>query len=427
MPQSSSTSVDSSLLEGIRRHLEGLKRTADGLALYDLIESGLKRHGGDQGRLEYAFISYLYALLGRYAKDPQYDPATRIKARLIQQRLMLHLSESNAEIAPSAEAAAVMPAAGSRTPAGVQHTSAAAETPVEATPPPAAPIPETVAQPTVPPAGSAVAQDERTEADPPPEVVALERDLADRLAESLTQSPPREVFGGPGVSVDPGALADFGELRQILVRGLDDLIRERRALLQKINSAAEYLKAVEADRERLVAELHKARSHSLVDELTGLPKREVFLRSLDAEIGRVRRYGFAFALALIDIDALGEFNRRHGREAGDAVLRCYAAEVLSRFRAYDLVARYGDDEFAILFPNTQKEGAMHALEKARKQVAGTFLQYDGRSLPLPGFSSVLTVYTQGDKPAALLERAAEALDQARRKGPGQLVVTLPST
>lgn len=262
--------------------------------------------------------------------------------------------------------------------------------------------------------------------DPPPAVAALEHDLADRLAESLTQSPPREVFGKAGASVEPGALADFGELRQILVRGLDDLIRERRSLLQKLNSAAEYLKAVEADRERLAAELHKARSHSLVDELTGLPKREVFIRSLEAEIGRVRRYGFAFSLALIDIDALGEFNRRHGREAGDAVLRCYAAEILSRFRTYDLVARYGDDEFAVLFPNTQKEGAMHALEKARKQVAGTFLQHDGKSLPLPGFSSVLTVYTQGDKPAALLERAAEALDQAKLKGPNQLIVTLPS-
>ncbi len=118
--------------------------------------------------------------------------------------------------------------------------------------------------------------------------------------------------------------------------------------------------------------------------------------------------------------------RATARGRCDAVLRCYAQEILSRFRAYDLVARYGDDEFAILFPNTQKDGAVRALEKARAHVEATYLQLDGKSLPLPGFSSVLTMYVQGERPQSLLERAAKALDQARLEGRRQFVFALPT-
>jgi diguanylate cyclase (GGDEF)-like protein len=224
----------------------------------------------------------------------------------------------------------------------------------------------------------------------------------------------------------PQSIDDFEGLKSVLVKGLDELIRERHALIRRIDGATSYLKALEKDRLRLNDELSKARKHGSVDDLTGFPKKDMFIRSLEAEVGRVRRYGFAFALALIDVDDMGQINKTYGRETGDAVLRCYATEVLSEFRAYDLVARYGDDEFAVLFPNTQKDGAMRALEKAKKRAAATYVTYAGRSLRLPSFSSVLTVYSQGEKPAQLLKRAAEALDHARMHGHDQIVVSLPS-
>ncbi len=128
----------------------------------------------------------------------------------------------------------------------------------------------------------------------------------------------------------------------------------------------------------------------------------MFIKQLESEIGRVKRYGFALVFAVIDIDDLESVNKRYGRATGDAVPRCYANEILSKFRTYDLVARYGGDEFAVLFPNTQKDGAMHALEKARKTATSTFIHQDGKNIPLPSFSSVLTQYSPGEPPAALL-------------------------
>ena len=97
---------------------------------------------------------------------------------------------------------------------------------------------------------------------------------------------------------------------------------------------------------------------------------------------------------------------------------------MSQFRGYDLVARYGDDEFAVLLPNTQKDGAVHALDKAQKHAAGTFIQFNNQNLPLPSFSSVLTLYAHGEQPDALLKRADEALSQAKQRGRAQSVIAL---
>lgn len=283
---------------------------------------------------------------------------------------------------------------------------------MEAAIPAPAPVPETSPSPT---------RQEKIE--------ALEDTLADKVTQSITVD---KQFGElleserDALRDTHSPLGELGDLKQILVKGLNELIEERQALIEKLSTASEYLKDVESDRERLRLELGQARKHSMADELTGLPKRDVFIKQLESEIGRVKRYGFALAFAVIDIDNLESVNKRYGRATGDAVLRCYASEILSKFRTYDLVARYGGDEFAVLFPNTQKDGAMHALEKARKTATSTFIHQDGKNIPLPSFSSVLTQYSPGEPPAALLARADETLTHAKLGGYNRMVVALPT-
>lgn len=397
--------VDQTLLHTLKTQFEGLRRSQDGEVLYKLIARGLAKFGNGRERIEWAFLNFLHGLLGRYASDRKSDPATRIKARLIQQRLTVYLSA--AETAAPA-AAAVEPAAAGDV-ASTEPTTNAVPAPAVDNVLPAEPEPRDLHK-------------------PPPDAPPIDV-LQESLAKGLTDS----------IAADKGVIAAlreqggneenleaFGDLKTLFMRGLDELIRERRELKQRLTGAAEYLRAVDADRERLNQELTDARKHGLVDELTGLPKREVFMRSLEAEIGRVKRYGFALALALVDLDDFGALNERYGRNAGDAVLRCYAKDILSKFRAYDLVARYGGDEFAILFPNTQKDGALRALEKARRAAAESVLSFGGKNLALPGFSSVLTLYSPGERPAALLDRAAQALDSAKRAGGSRTVTALPA-
>jgi diguanylate cyclase (GGDEF)-like protein len=449
-----STSADPSLLQSLKLHLDGLKRTQHGQVLYNQIQRGLQKYGHADGRIELVFVSFLHALLGKYATSPACDPSTRVKARLIQQRLTLYLPKTApAPAAPkpvatprpapvAARAVAAPPAAPKPPvpPAPVaepqpQPVAAPAAPPAEVKP---APIIETRPEPVVEPPPATPAPVAATQPVPPPEPAPPSRQeniqvLGDTLAQQVTESIAVDKQFGELLETEREALknldspmGEFNDLKQILVKGLNELIEERQALIEKLSSAGDYLKAVESDRERLRQELSHARKHSMADELTGLPKREVFVKQLEAEIGRVKRYGFALAVAVIDVDNLESVNQRYGRAAGDAVLRCYAGTILAKFRTYDLVARYGGDEFAVLFPNTQKDGAMHALEKARKTAASTFIHQDGKNIPLPSFSSVLTQYSPGEPAATLLQRADETLSQARLAGYNRMVVALPT-
>ncbi len=453
-----STSADPSLLQSLKLHLEGLKRTQHGQILYNQIQRGLEKYGHEDGRLELVFVTFLYALLGKYATSPACDPPTRVKARLIQQRLTIYLpKKAPAKPAPkpAVPPPATAPEKAEYTPPPAESLKPAipaapvvektpepvVETKPEMVPEPASspePVPAPTAEAATPPveAGASVSPVEPPPAPPEPtpasrqeKIEALEDTLAGQVTESIAidkkfgellenERETLKNFDSP--------LGEFNDLKQILVKGLNELIEERQALIEKISSAGDYLKAVESDRERLRQELTHARKHSLADELTGLPKRDVFVKQLEAEIGRVKRYGFALAVAVIDVDNLESVNKRYGRTAGDAVLRCYAGQILGKFRTYDLVARYGGDEFAVLFPNTQKDGAMHALEKARKTAASTFIREDGKNIPLPSFSSVLTQYSPGEPASALLQRADQTLSQARLAGYNRMVVALPT-
>lgn len=450
-----STSADPSLLQSLKLHLDGLKRTQHGLVLYNQIQRGLQKYGHEDGRIELVFVSFLHALLGKYATSPACDPSTRVKARLIQQRLTLYLPKTvPAPAAPKPAAprptSPVVPKAAATPPPPPPEPPAAPASVMEPKPqpvaepaaPPAevkpAPIIETRPEPVVEPPTATPAPVAETRPVPPPEPAPPSRQekievLGDALAQQVTESIAVDKQFGDLLETEREALknldsplGEFNDLKQILVKGLNELIEERQALIEKLSSAGDYLKAVESDRERLRQELSHARKHSLADELTGLPKREVFVKQLEAEIGRVKRYGFALAVAVIDVDNLESVNKRYGRAAGDAVLRCYAGTILAKFRTYDLVARYGGDEFAVLFPNTQKDGAMHALEKARKTAASTFIHQDGKNIPLPSFSSVLTQYSPGEPAATLLQRADETLSQARLAGYNRMVVALPT-
>lgn len=412
------SSADPSLLQNLKLHLDGLKRTQHGLILYNQIQRGLQKYGHEDGRIELVFVSFLHALLGKYATSPACDPATRVKARLIQQRLTLYL--------PKAALADTKPAVASPAPPkpAVPPATVAEAKPepvMEVVTPPVETTPSLMAEPAAPAASPPPSRQETIE--------VLEDTLVDKVTESIAMDQQfGELLENERETLKnlESPLGGFSDLKQVLVKGLNELIEERQALIEKLSSAGDYLKAVETDRERLRQELSHARKHSLADELTGLPKRDVFVKQLEAEIGRVKRYGFALAVAIIDVDNLESINKRYGRSAGDAVLRFYASQIFSKFRTYDLVARYGGDEFAVLFPNTQKDGAMHALEKARKTAASTFIQQDGKNIPLPGFSSVLTQYSPGEPASALLQRADQTLSQVRLSGYNRMVVALPT-
>jgi diguanylate cyclase (GGDEF)-like protein len=105
------------------------------------------------------------------------------------------------------------------------------------------------------------------------------------------------------------------------------------------------------------------------DPLTGLLNRRSFRRELDSYVSFSARYGGQGAVMVIDIDGLKAVNDRHGHLAGDNLIRRVANVLRERVRGTDLVARLSGDEFALLVPQTDAEGAIALGEDLRQQVA----------------------------------------------------------
>ncbi|MEE8388507.1 MAG: diguanylate cyclase [Acidiferrobacterales bacterium] len=257
----------------------------------------------------------------------------------------------------------------------------------------------------------------------------LHKTFAGKLAESISRS--REYHHLLRSNLKALKLADSPDdvldIKHLLVTGLEDLLKGNAALGKDLGSTNHYLKISKLDRNLLKDELGRMRDQSMVDELTGLQNKVSFGKQVEAEIGRSKRYGFSLALSIIALDQLDAYGELNGKDAVEEVIRTFANQILTGFRGYDAVARLNHSKFGILFPNTQKEGALSALEKAQKRAADTVIQINGKSLRLPTFTSSLTLYFPGDKPEALMKRVYDALALVDDHTRDKIIVALAQT
>jgi len=248
--------------------------------------------------------------------------------------------------------------------------------------------------------------------------------LARQIADTIKQN---EEFGVL-LEVELEALrhaADLKEvehLRHTLTGEVEKLLVAHRSLTARLDSTQNYLRIIESDSQQLSDELSRVHLLSVTDELTNLPNRRAFIRRLEDEVARVQRYGSPLSLALIDLDGFKSVNDRYGHAAGDEVLRHFATHVLSSFRHHDLVARYGGEEFSVILPNTNQEGALHALQKVKERAAHVTVQFGGETLPQVTFSAGLAIYKSGQTPSELIERADSALYKAKNLGRNRIEV-----
>ncbi|MFV1997492.1 MAG: diguanylate cyclase domain-containing protein [Acidiferrobacterales bacterium] len=295
---------------------------------------------------------------------------------------------------------------------------------VSPSPSPAKPLATKSEELTVPSASSA-----RSNVISRDRVDRLHETFAGKVADSISRS--REYHHLLRRNLRALKLADSSDdvldIKHLLVMGLEDLLKGNKALGKDLGATNHYLKISQLDRDLLKDELGRVRDQSLVDELTGLQNKVAFNKQIEAEIGRSKRYGFSLALSVVVLDQIENYRGQIGKDAGDEVIRTFANQILTGFRGYDAVARLNDNRFGILFPNTQKEGALSALEKAQKRAADTVIQISGKSLRLPTFTSSLTLYSPGDKPEGLLKRAYDALAVADENTRNKIVVALAQT
>jgi two-component system chemotaxis response regulator CheY len=161
------------------------------------------------------------------------------------------------------------------------------------------------------------------------------------------------------------------------------------------------------------------RADAMTDSLTGLANYRSLAESLDREIERARRYGHPLSLITLDLDHLKTINDEHGHDAGDDAIRLVAQVLKGAVRSFEVVARQGGDEFAVLLPNTNTNDAERLAERLRAEVAS---QRVG-DVALSASIGVASRDSGHDLDAKSLVKASdEALYRAKFAGRGKVVV-----
>jgi len=169
--------------------------------------------------------------------------------------------------------------------------------------------------------------------------------------------------------------------------------------------------------DRLRQSVRQSVEMSICDPLTGLNNRRFLERRLPAMMETARQRGAPLTIMILDIDHFKRINDAHGHEAGDLVLKGFAAELQQAVRGGDLVCRWGGEEFVVAMPGVDATHAARMAERARRTIENT-------EFPMPDAADSVSVTVsigladlRGEQDSAdLLRRADRALYQSKSAG-----------
>lgn len=159
----------------------------------------------------------------------------------------------------------------------------------------------------------------------------------------------------------------------------------------------------------------KLLEHAYKDELTSISNRRAFIKRTTEEMNRAIRNEATLVLALFDVDHFKRINDRFGHLAGDMVLQSLCHLVESQLRDYDIVARIGGEEFAILFTDSHQKECLATVERIRTLIQKADFQYQDQILHCT-VSFGVTTLSMNDTLESFMSRADKNLYQAKTKG-----------
>jgi diguanylate cyclase (GGDEF)-like protein len=151
------------------------------------------------------------------------------------------------------------------------------------------------------------------------------------------------------------------------------------------------------------------------DALTGVSSRTSLLDALEGAIGRSTKTGQPLCIIMADLDHFKNINDSYGHMVGDKVLAEVGARIRAALREFDIVGRYGGEEFVIMLENTSRHTALQVAERIRQRIASQPINTGSHRLDIT-ISQGLAVRTDEDDLHSLLKRADDAMYKAKRAG-----------
>jgi diguanylate cyclase (GGDEF)-like protein len=183
---------------------------------------------------------------------------------------------------------------------------------------------------------------------------------------------------------------------------------------------------VELQHELLAArqELERRANH---DALTGAANRGAVLSKVESEASRSARQGSFYCLILFDLDFFKRINDSHGHRAGDIVLKEAVRRAQVELRPYDVLGRYGGEEFMVLLPGCELRAGAVVAERLRKCFADAPFQVDQHSLEVTASFGIVCSSQPHGSLEVLVDAADSALYRAKANGRNRIEVAKPSS
>ena len=201
-------------------------------------------------------------------------------------------------------------------------------------------------------------------------------------------------------------------------RTVQALVQQTQARLQAEHSKAHDLTERVSE---LETEMRRLSEEVSTDQLTQVANRRGLMQAFDTERARLERSGAVLSIGLLDIDNFKRLNDTLGHGVGDEALKALASVVCKALRPTDQVARYGGEEFVVLLPDTPVDEASQILTRLQRSLTGGLFMHEQKQVFVT-FSAGVSTYRAGERIEDTLERADQALYEAKRTGKNRTCV-----
>jgi diguanylate cyclase (GGDEF)-like protein len=196
--------------------------------------------------------------------------------------------------------------------------------------------------------------------------------------------------------------------------------KEEQVLVNLLENMQRELTSMERKTQQYRKKLLEQRQQTQTDPLTKIPNRIAYNERIEQEFARWKRTQTPLCMAVVDIDHFKSINDKYGHAAGDKTLQVIAKHLRGTIRKTDFLARWGGEEFVILFPDSELINLQPVVEKMRAKLERLPFKFKQQPVSITASFGV-TQFSQDDTIETVFERADKHLYAAKNNGRNQII------